>query len=187
MKHVIKPAICFSLLLGGSSMASTIHVPADYPTIQGAVDVANDGDEIVVGPGTYTGIGVNVVDTLGKSLTLRSSNGPEVTLVDGQDLRRGINCSGISPTLVTVVGFTVRNGTAPGGSFERDGGGLLAQCDLMMATTASLKPVWQATREVACHSADHPIHQACPSTSKTAPFATILVDMAAPSAPAIPT
>jgi len=32
----------------------TIHVPGDYPTIQQAISAANDGDTIIIDPGTYT-------------------------------------------------------------------------------------------------------------------------------------
>lgn len=39
--------------LGSSAIAATIHVPADQPTIQAAVDAALMGDEIVLAKGTY--------------------------------------------------------------------------------------------------------------------------------------
>lgn len=44
---------------------NTIRVPADFPTIQGAVDAAGDGDLILVFPGDYTGAVVN------KNVTIR--------------------------------------------------------------------------------------------------------------------
>lgn len=37
-----------------ASPVSTIHVPADFPTIQAAIDAAPQGATIEVGPGTYT-------------------------------------------------------------------------------------------------------------------------------------
>ena len=66
---------------------------ADFASIQAAVDYASDGDEILVAPGVYTGDHpAHVVDLLGKAITLRSSDGPEVTIIDGEGLRRGIAC-----------------------------------------------------------------------------------------------
>ena len=49
-----------------------------YDTIQPAINAATAGDEIQVGPGTYTG---NVVIT--KSLTLISTDGAATTILDG--------------------------------------------------------------------------------------------------------
>jgi hypothetical protein len=37
----------------GASFAHTIHVPADKPTIQAAVDAAKPGDLVLIAPGTY--------------------------------------------------------------------------------------------------------------------------------------
>lgn len=38
---------------GSCGSGNTINVPADYPTIQAAVNVAQDGDTVLVSPGTY--------------------------------------------------------------------------------------------------------------------------------------
>ena len=40
--------IIHSLLLATVSFATIINVPADYSTIQGGIDVANDGDTVLV-------------------------------------------------------------------------------------------------------------------------------------------
>ena len=39
--------------LAGPAFASTIHVPADQPTIQAAINAAAKGDTVLVSPGTY--------------------------------------------------------------------------------------------------------------------------------------
>lgn len=60
-----------------------IHVPADYPTIQTAIDAANVGDSIVIDHGTYS-----EQLSIDKSLDITSSNGtatinaPSVLLPD---------------------------------------------------------------------------------------------------------
>ncbi len=46
--------------------------------IQDAIDAAMSGDEITVAPGTYN----ELIDLLGKGVTLRSSGGRDVTIID---------------------------------------------------------------------------------------------------------
>ena len=48
-----------------------INVPLDHLTIQGAINAAVNGDEVVVAPGTYD----EIIDLLGKSIIVRSSGG----------------------------------------------------------------------------------------------------------------
>src|SRR5688572_26079431 len=59
----------------------TIHVPAEVATIQAAIELAQDGDTVLVAPGRYVG----VLDFLGKRITVRSEAGPRDTIVDGAD------------------------------------------------------------------------------------------------------
>jgi hypothetical protein len=65
----------FALVLASAVIgrAATIHVPADYATIQAAVDAAASGDEIQIAPGVYT----NQVVITNKSLAL---SGPGAVL-----------------------------------------------------------------------------------------------------------
>ena len=104
--------ITASLLFTAPALAGTINVPADHPTIQSAVDAAIDGDEIVVAPGTYSSGGLHVVDMLGKAIVLRSSDGPETTIIDGGNTRigrRGIICQNGETVQTSIEGFTIQN------------------------------------------------------------------------------
>lgn len=61
--------------------AQTVHVPADFPAIQAALDATGPGATIVVAAGTYgenSGIRINSNDA---GVTIRSAEGPEVTTI----------------------------------------------------------------------------------------------------------
>jgi hypothetical protein len=112
---------------GGGSMVEdecpiSLLVPQEYATIQAAVDAASDFDEIVVSPGTYTSNSNQVVDFSYKTLTIRSTDGPEVTIIDGQGSRRGVLHLGGTGV---IDGFTISNCYVEGE--ESDGAGLWAQ------------------------------------------------------------
>jgi len=81
------PLPLISLLLGllvlawGAPPAGAVDllVPGDFPTVQAAVNEADDGDVIVIAPGTYV---ENVVIT-GQNLTFRSESGdPTDTVIE---------------------------------------------------------------------------------------------------------
>jgi len=91
-----------------------IHVPADYPTIQGAIDVAEPGSTILVADGVYRGAGNRDLTFRGKVLTLRSENGPERAIIDcegrAQEPHSGFLFGQGDDG--TVEGLTVRGGFA---------------------------------------------------------------------------
>ena len=45
--------LLITVLAGVAAAQTELHVPATYPTIQSAIDVAVDGDTVVVAPGFY--------------------------------------------------------------------------------------------------------------------------------------
>ena len=69
---------------GGTAVAEIINVPGDQPTIQAAINAADDGDQIIVAPNIYS-----ETITIDKGLTLRSSAGPEVTIIDAEPVWSG--------------------------------------------------------------------------------------------------
>ena len=81
--------IAAGLVLATNGSADIINVPVDFASIQAAIKASTDGDEIVVAPGTYN---ETFVFNL-KAVTVRSSHGPEVTIIDGTGLdSRTIDC-----------------------------------------------------------------------------------------------
>lgn len=62
----------------------SLYVPAEYPTIQLAIDASNDGDTVLVADGTYAWAYISGVIHKHQKLTVRSENGPENCIIDCQ-------------------------------------------------------------------------------------------------------
>ncbi len=97
-----------------------INVPADQATIQGAVDAASSGDEIVVADGTYTGVGNTDITWWNKQLWVHSANGASNCIIDCENSARAFvfdfsETTGKYITNSTIIeGFTIRNGYIDG-------------------------------------------------------------------------
>ena len=104
--------IQFSVTYPDSQCFAATHLVAQYndTTIQEAIDAAEEGDTVLVDPGTYTGEGNRDLNFRGKNIVLISDCGPENTVIDCEELGRGFYLySGESETAV-IAGFTVKNG-----------------------------------------------------------------------------
>jgi len=90
----------------------TILVPANYPTIQSAINAANNGDTVLVSPGTY----VENINFGGKAITVNSSGGASVTIIDGNHNGTVVTFNHSEAAASVLSGFTIRNGYLSGGS-----------------------------------------------------------------------
>ena len=99
--------------------ASDLHVPADYSTIQAAIDASSSGDAVLVDPGTY----YENIDFKGKAITVKSTDGPEATTIDGGGKDHVVRFLSSETTAALLEGFTIRDGLASGGG--NAGGGII--------------------------------------------------------------
>ena len=112
--------LSLSLVTAVPVQAATINVPADYATIQAAVNAANPGDTIIVAAGTYSGTGgkkllQNDVVLIDKdNLTLNGANAGvspitgtrgDESIIDAAGLLEAV---GVSANNVTIDGFTIK-------------------------------------------------------------------------------
>ncbi len=125
MKLLYAGLICLVLAVPCAARIITVDDdgPADFDTIQAAIDDADDGDTVVVNDGTYTGEGNRDIDFKGKSITVRSESGPEDCMVDCQgsegNFHRGFYFHSGEDQNSVVDGFTIGNG------FHGRGAGIL--------------------------------------------------------------
>ncbi|MCZ6653689.1 MAG: hypothetical protein O7D91_11765 [Planctomycetota bacterium] len=101
-----------------------------FCTIQDGIDAAQDGDTVLVAPGTYTGDGNRDISLFGKAMTLKSSAGPSATIIDIQgspsSIHRGFFLIHGETCQSIIEGFTIENGYLigdTGGSGINGGGG----------------------------------------------------------------
>jgi hypothetical protein len=123
----VRPAltlvIAFTVVGGRPAPAagSIINVPADFVTVQAAVDAAVDGDTVVIAPGTYTGLGNRDIDFGGRAITVRSSDPDDpavvaATIIDCAQGGRGFIFQSGETTDSVIDGLKVINGFATDGS-----------------------------------------------------------------------
>ncbi len=94
-----------------------IRVPADHPTIQAAIDASEDGNLILVAPGTY----VENIYLLGKAITLQSESGADVTAISAWDEYSVVVFDSGETEETVLSGFTIRDGHG----FDTHGGGII--------------------------------------------------------------
>lgn len=102
--------LSINLLLSGNSFGNIIRVPEDITTIQAAIDVADNGDTVLVAHGTYT----ESIDFLGKAVVVSShfiiDNDPahiDCTVITPGGNGTGVNFSSGEDSSAKLIGFTI--------------------------------------------------------------------------------
>ena len=102
------PLLILALLLlpPSISRAEELHVPGEHATIKAAIKAAEDGDHILVAPGTY----IERLNSKGKAITIQGEQGAEATIIDatgqGRDSAMTCNSSETSSTRLINLTFT---------------------------------------------------------------------------------
>jgi len=94
------------MVVSSPVQADTLNVPGNYSTIQDAINHGKTDDVVLVAPGTY----YENIDLQGKALLVTSDLGPEVTVIDGDQLGSVATFrTGEGPDTI-IQGFTITNG-----------------------------------------------------------------------------
>ncbi|MCE5341583.1 MAG: C10 family peptidase [Planctomycetaceae bacterium] len=97
-------------------IARELHVPADYSTIQAAVDASfsGPGNIITIAPGIYQGAGNKNINISNKDIVIRSQDPNNAaivaaTIIDCQNQYSGNSCFSISDSNSTIDGLCIIN------------------------------------------------------------------------------
>ncbi len=115
MKRIIT-SILAVMMTAGFAVAVTIHVPAQYPTIQEGINASSDGDTVLVAAGTY----YELIDFSGKEIVVKSESGAANTTIDGGQAGSVVTIDAGEGPGAYIEGFTITNGL----SISYGGGGI---------------------------------------------------------------
>ncbi len=116
--------ILFGSFIWGFSHASVIHVPTEHLTIQEGISVATHGDTVLVEDGIYSGTGNRDLDFEGKMISLVSASGPVSTVIDCENIGRGVIFAMGEGRNSRIIGFSIVNGRAPVNGSGSEGAGI---------------------------------------------------------------
>ncbi len=156
-----------------------LSVPSEYPTIQLAIDVSDSdrGDTVIVADGIYKGEGNRDISFRGRSITVKSENGPEHCIIDcsgtENNPHRGFDFINHEDANSVLDGFTVTNGYASGNWPDGCGGGIRCYESDPKIINCILSKNFAVLEGggISCECSKGPIIQNCLISSNTSSFA----------------
>jgi len=117
------------LFMGNPIYAKIINVPLEQPTIQAGIDVAIDGDTVLIADGSYSGNGnINLHwNATTKHIVIKSVNGATHCVIDCNYEGRGFILNSKQDNRDIIDGLTITNGWAKTVTQLSGGGAIL--CD----------------------------------------------------------
>ena len=115
--------ILLALIAVGTLEAADLRVPADFTTVQAAINASSNGDTIIISAGTYTGEGNYNLNTSRKAITITGDTASN-TIIDCQGSesapRRGFIVSNGESSTTIIENLTIKNGwsTLSGGAIS---------------------------------------------------------------------
>ena len=103
--YLIKIQVIFITVIS-FSFAATIFVPTDVDSIQGGINIANNGDTVLVASGIYQ----ESINFLGKDIVVLSELGMDSTIIQGDSTQRVVTFENGESHNAMIIGFTIENG-----------------------------------------------------------------------------
>ncbi|MGA2915959.1 MAG: S8 family serine peptidase [Sedimentisphaerales bacterium] len=165
-----KIAFCLTVtfLLTNLAAAATLHVPADYPTIEAAIAAVSNPltDTIVVADGNYTPLSSNGFEIAGLPIRLKSENGPQNCIIDCKNIGRAFYFSNGVSSNAFIDGFTIKNGSNYyGGAIECE-----INCSPTIKNCIIKNNAAVYGGAIDCYYFSSPLIQNCIITNNTADF-----------------
>jgi hypothetical protein len=120
MRNILVITISCCVVTSSIVLAEIRSVPGEYPNIQAAVNASQNGDEVVIANGVYTGPGNYNINFIGRVITVRSGSGdPDSCIIDIQgqfngQLQRGFIFEFFEGPSTVLKDLSIINGVADG-------------------------------------------------------------------------